>query len=130
MSALLDQCREAWQRTIKENPETIIVYRKAKVSNGFGGMIDDPFGAPVGVAIRIRLSHIQKAGDGPGPGGIAEDLGRYIMSDWKTIIYRDDIFEAIGKTWRVGIVDTIIQHGGIVGYRAPVIEASEIEAAT
>jgi hypothetical protein len=130
MSELLDQAREAWQRTIDENSESITFHRKAQVSDGFDGTVDNPFGAETAIIEKVRLSHDAAIADGAGPGGIAEHLNRYLMLSHKSTIARNDVFDAIGKKWRVLSVDKIVKFHGIIGFRAPVIEAVSMEANT
>lgn len=130
MTGQLEQARYGWQRTIDENPEVVVLYRKAQIGDGFGGSVENPFGAETPVTARIRMSHEGKAGQSAGPGGLEEQFNRYIMVNYQTFIMRNDVFEAIGKRWRVETVDPFIQFGGVVGYRASVIEATDIGVTT
>lgn len=130
MNEKLAQARAGWQHAIDENPDTVDIERRAMVSDGFGGTVANPFGTVTTHQVELRIAHEEKAADGPGPGGIAEDYGRFVMANWKQDIQRDDEFEAIGYRWRVGIVDAVKKFGGVVGYRAPIIEATESVTST
>jgi len=126
----LTQAREAWQRTIDENPEVIILYRKATRVNSFGETVENPYGLQMPITAKVRISHESKVGEGAGPGGLSEEMNRYIMVNYKTTILHGDVFEAIGKRFRIETVDPIHQYGGIAGYRASLIEAVGEEATT
>jgi hypothetical protein len=126
VSAQLDQARDGWTRTISENPVSVIIYRTKKVDDGFGGTVENPFGEETPLVYMVRIAHEKKTDDVGGPGGIAEDPGRFAMIKYTDIVNRNDVFEAYGKTWRIESVDPIIRFSGVVGYRAKIIETKEI----
>ena len=132
MRAELTQRRKAIQQKIKENPTAIISYTKPMVDDGMGGMIEDPFGDPVAADTRyVRLSHEMSSvpKNGTVPAGVSTNLQRFILSDFQTVITEGETFEAIGKEWRVGPVDTLYASGGIIGYQAPLMEAADFDEA-
>jgi hypothetical protein len=119
LNALLEQSRQGWRLNIEADPTTIIIYRKPIKDNGFGKMIPDPFGSPVPISQKVRISYESEAKDGKGPAGITERLNRYIFCDWKGDIQRGDLFTANGVSYEIGIIDTVRQNKGLVGFRAP-----------
>ena len=127
-AVLLKQARDGIRRLINENPETIIIYRKELKDDGFGGLIEDPFGDETPHTIKCRLSHEKKFPGNlyPSPSGFTTNLSRFILVDHTVTIYEGDLFEAIDKEYRIGAVDPLLKFGGIIGYQAPLIEASVI----
>lgn len=126
--ALLVQKRKGIQDKINKSPEAIIIYRKPMTDNGFGDLVEDPYGTPVPYNVRCRLSHEQ---EGPqtqinAPSGLSTALVRFILVDHKTTIYENDTFEALGKKFRIGVVDPLKKFNGILGYQAPLYEAEDI----
>ena len=130
MSEYLDQAREGWRKGIDENPVQIVIRRKPQAGDGFDGTVSNPFGTETLSTIKVRISHEAAASDGPGPGGISERMNRYIMVDHLSTIVRGDVFDIDGKTWKIGVVDTIRRFKGIVGYRAPILAIENMEVVT
>lgn len=128
MSAALEQARDAWLRQIDEDPILIVIFRKPKVDNGFGGLVEDPFGTARAETARIRICQERKQDEVVSPVGLTEDPQRYIICDYRTTVYKDEIFEALGKRWRIGVIDEKHRWGGTIGYRAPIRLASEVDA--
>ena len=125
MNPICEQARMGWDETIDANYVMIDIRRKPSKDNGFGKQVPDPFASEVILAPqKVRISHESKASDGPGPGGIEENLNRYIMIGFQGNIERGDVFGAYGKTFEIGIVDIIRAGDGIVGLRAPLINVS------
>jgi hypothetical protein len=129
---LVAQAREGIARIIGENPETVTVSRAAMVDDGFGGLVADPHGARSSVIVRCRLSHESR---GPvslaqSPAGLSTNLARFILVDHLTTIIAGDTFEALGRGWKIGAVDPLLNFGAIIGYQAPLVEASEVEVST
>lgn len=126
----LAQERDGIKKKIDENPTTIIVYRVPLISDGFGGMIPNPFGTEAQHVFRVRISHERKGPDAnvQNPAGLSTGLSRFILADHKSGIEEGDLFDAIGMAWRIGPVDPLYSHGGIKGYQAPLFEASEAPA--
>jgi len=129
--AELTQRRKAIQDKIKENPTAIITYSKPMVDDGMGGTVEDPYGTPVADETRyVRISHEQGMSvpkEGIVPAGVSTNLQRFILSDYQTVITGGETFEAIGKEWRVGPVDSLYASGGIIGYQAPLMEAADLD---
>lgn len=126
---LLKQARDGLKRIINENPETVIIYRKDLVDDGFGGLIEDPFGNETPHTIKCRLSHEKKFPGNfyPSPSGFTTNLSRFILVDHKTVVYEGDEFEAIDKRFKIGAVDSLDKFEGVIGYQAPLIEAVKLE---
>jgi hypothetical protein len=119
MNVLLEQSRVGWKLNIEADPATITIYRKPVKDNGFGKMVPNPFGHPVPISQKVRISYESQAADGAGPGGITEKLNRYIFCDWKGDIKRGDLFTVNGQSYEIGIIDEVRQNKGLVGFRAP-----------
>ena len=124
--AALKQARKGITLTIKENPTTIVISRKPVISNGRGGTKINPYGVPVDTTLTIRLSH---GSSGPfedieNPAGLGTDYSRWAIMDYKGGLQDGDIFEAEGIQWQAGPVDELPRFGGIIGYQAPLKEAS------
>lgn len=124
----LKQARDMIQRVINESPQIIVFERKPMKDDGFSGEIEDPYGEPVEHEIRCRLSHEKKF---PGnfeasPVGFTSNLARYILVNYKTTIYEGDRFDALGKGFRIGVIDILKKFDGIIGYQAPLIEAPDM----
>ncbi len=124
--AALKQARKGITLSIKESPVTIIISRKPVISNGRGGIKINPYGVPVDTTLTIRLSH---GSSGPfddieNPAGLGTDYSRWALVGYKGGLVDGDIFEAQGTQWQAGPVDQIERFGGIIGYQAPLKEAS------
>jgi hypothetical protein len=126
----LKQARKGIKFSINESPETGIIYRKSLKSDGFGGLIEDPFGEEEINIIKYRLSHEKKLPGNyePSPAGFTSNYQRFILVDYETIIYENDVFESeqAQKRYKIGVVDPLIKFGGVIGYQAPLIEAENI----
>lgn len=123
--SLLKQLRTGIKKHIAESPTVITIFRQPLVDDGFGGTVESPTAAPDEFTMTVRLSHEQK---GPEklesvPAGLSTNLSRFILVDYETVIYENDVFEAINKNWCVGPVDPLLKFGGIIGYQAPLREA-------
>jgi hypothetical protein len=121
----LDQSRKAIQFHINEDPESIIIFSKPIISDGQGGYVDDPFSIPVPRNIKGRISKEHRFPDNTQATGVGLTTAGswYLLVDWKTEIYKDEIFEARDRNWRIGPVAQIKEHGGVIAYEAPLIEA-------
>lgn len=128
MSAALDQARDAWLKRIEEDPIMVVMFRRPKVDDGFGGLVEDPFGTPRAETARIRICQERKEDEVISTVGISPDPQRYLICDFQTTVYKDEVFEAFGKRWRIGVVDERHRFGGVVGYRAPIVIAAEVES--
>ena len=114
---------------LEESPEEITVLRKTMISDGFDGMVIDPYGTEEPHEFKVRLSHEKKfpGNYNPAPGGLSTNLARFILVDHNTLIYDGDMFESsFGKEYKIGVVDPLIKFNGIIGYQAPLIEAVEM----
>ena len=125
----LQQARKGIKKLVNSNRTIIIIHRKPLTGDGFGGEVEDPFGAATGITVKCRLSHdaIAPAQLGEVSSGFTSDPILYILVDNAQDIVQDDIFEALSKKWKIGLVDTLHAHNGIIGYQAPLFEAETIE---
>jgi len=129
----LRQARDMIQGIIDESPVSVIVYRDVFIDNGFDRLVADPFHVGAPQNLRGRISHEKKAVEAVATtsAGLSTALSRYFLTNHKTEIREGEVFEAIGKRWRIGPVDVLRKFGGIVGYQAPLVEAAEVpEVAT
>jgi len=126
----LKQARAGIKQLILESPETITIKRKALIDDGAGDgvMVPDPFGTPDEVSLTVRISPKQK-----GPeiydsvqAGLSTNLSRFILVDWESLIYAEDIFYTIERWWKIGPVDTLKKFGGVIGYQAALSEAEDL----
>lgn len=126
----LKQARDGIKFTINEDPETLIVYRRKLIDDGFGGLIEDPYNNEKPSIIKGRISHERKQHGNyqPSPSGFTSNYARYLTVDYETIIYENDFFESERdqKRYKVGVVDPLRKFGGIIGYQAPLLEAAEL----
>jgi hypothetical protein len=130
--AMVAQARDGIKRLIDESPETVAIARAALVDNGFGDLVADPTGTTTDVVVRCRLSH---EASGPAaltmaPAGLSSNLRRYILVDHSTTIFEGEAFEAIGRGWKIGAVDPLKKFGQVIGYQAPLVEASTVGVTT
>jgi len=125
LRAEFKQKKESILHKIRENPSTIILYRKPMVDDGMGGEIEDPFGVDTEAVLVVRIFHNQSnvPATETNIAGFGSNLHRSILST--EIVYENEVFEAIGTRFRIGKVDTIKAFGGTVGYQADLYEASE-----
>lgn len=125
MNAELKQKKESIIAKIRENPETILLYRKPMVDDGMGGEVEDPFGVDTEAVLVVRIFHNQSnvPAAETNAAGFGSNLHRSILST--EIIYENEVFEAIGMRFRIGKVDPIKAFGGTVGYQADLYEAAE-----
>jgi hypothetical protein len=130
MNQNLKQARDGVKKIIKESPENIIIIRQPLVDNGFGKMVPDPFGTPEEHNYKVRISHERRQPGSltPGSAGFSTNLQRFILTDHLADIERGDIFEAIGRSWKIGPVDPLKKFGGIIGYQAPLTDAEIADA--
>lgn len=128
----LAHARRAVKALINESPESIIIQRQPMADDGFGGQVPDPFADPVTVNLKVRISHerSQPASLDSTSAGLSTNLQRFIMTDHKADIQAGDVFEALGRSWRVGPIDPLMKFGGVTGYQAPLMDAAETEAGT
>ena len=104
MNQLSAQARDAWNKTIDENPIVVDINRKAARQNSIGEDVVNPFSVTVPVKIKMRIAQESKAGDRPSPVGVSESMRMHAISDIDNVILRDDVFETNGKTYRVKMV--------------------------
>jgi hypothetical protein len=130
-SRLLDQARKGIKKLIDVNKSIIIIYRKALVDDGFGGLIPDPFGEPIPHSVRCRISHDQVHAPTmqSAPSGFSSDIVRYILIEHNQDIVVDDVFNYNGREYKIGLVDPLEAFGGIIGYQAPLQEAVTVQEA-
>lgn len=127
-AAKLKQARDGIASKIRENPTIIIILRQPMIDDEFGGMIPDPFGTPTENVYTVRLSHerSQVPENEPVPAGLSTNLQRFILTDHLADIRQDDVFDALGRSWKIGAVDPLYAYGGIKGYQAPLLEAAPV----
>jgi hypothetical protein len=56
---------------------------------------------------------------------MSTNLQRFILADYQADIKHVDVFEAIGRSWKIGPVDPLKKFGGVIGYQAPLTDAAE-----
>lgn len=120
---ILAQARRGIKILINENLSNIIIYSQASISDGFGGMTINPFGTSTPRNVRCRISSERVAEFTTSPSGFTNAINSFILVDFKTTITKDDTFEYLDKTWKIGIVETIKRFSGIVAYEAIMLEA-------
>lgn len=128
----LKQSREMIQRLIDENPSIISIWEKATMLNGKGDVVINPNAPSIEVKIKCRISH-EVAGTftiGNVQGALTSNLGRYILTNYKTKIISNTSFDAIDDKWRIGKVDPLWKFKGVIGYQAPLIQAVAKVAST
>jgi hypothetical protein len=123
----LRQLREGVKVHIAEQPTIIIPMRKPLVSDGFSGVIRSGT-AEAQDACRVRLQHesgsVQK--DSIGPTGLDTNLTLYVLTDYTCPLEEEDEFEALGSTWRVGVVNQLRRNGGVYKSEAPLIRGTSV----
>lgn len=126
---LLRQARKAIMQKIALSPSVINMITTPLVSDGFGGTIPDPFGVPTSVSKTVRISHqrSQVPENETKNTGLSTNLSRFVLSDYKTLLTEGcEISSYAGKKYKIGVVDTLENYGGIIGYEAPLIEGSNV----
>jgi hypothetical protein len=126
VNQLLKQARNGVKKVINESPENILIVRQPMTDDGFGNQVPDPFGTPTEHNYKVRISHER---GNPSiltdtSAGMSTNLQRFIMADYQADIEYGDVFEAIGRSWKIGPVDPLKKFGGIIGYQAPLTDAS------
>jgi hypothetical protein len=126
MNPFLKQARNGVKKVINESPENILIIRQPMTNDGFGNQVPDPFGTPTEHNYKVRISHER---GNPSiltdtSAGMSTNLQRFIMADYQADIEYGDVFEAIGRSWKIGPVDPLKKFGGIIGYQAPLTDAS------
>ncbi|MDH4127372.1 MAG: hypothetical protein OEV44_01365 [Spirochaetota bacterium] len=123
----LTQLRKGITAMININPITITTVRMPTKTDPFDATntIPDPFGTPVTVSIKCRVSHEEKGAFivTETNAGMSTNLGRFIISDYQNVLQENMTFTELGKKWRVGAVDPLIKFSDIIGYQAPLYEA-------
>lgn len=124
---MLNQLRGGIKTAIDMNPSTVVFMRKPMVDNGLGEMVEDPYGEPVAVTVRGRVSKERRGPEAGTPinTGLSTAGSFFFLTDWKTIIYKNDSFEHSDRRWRLDAVSRIEQAGGVIAYEAPMIQAEE-----
>lgn len=126
MNPLLKQSRDGVKKVINESPENILIVRQPMTDDGFGGQVPDPFGTATEHNYKVRISHER---GNPSiltdtSAGMSTNLQRFILADYQTDIKHGDVFEAIGRSWKIGPVDPLKKFGGVIGYQASLTDAS------
>lgn len=122
---LLKQARSGIKALINESPFTVTKSVYPLVSDGFGGMVEDPTGTPVPSTIKIRISHERRQTflNSEKPSGLSTDLQRFAMWAYDVTMEEGDSITGIAdKNYRIGPVDPLYKFGGIIGYQAKLIE--------
>ena len=121
----LAQARAGVSAKIKLDPTSIIVSRLPMLSDGFGGLVQDPTGTPIEYRYTVRISHDSKgpADLSSAPSGFSTNLFRYVLADHKTDLHEGDRIAWQSKTFMVGPVDPLTYLSEVIGYQAPLKEA-------
>ena len=126
----LKQVRKGFIDLINESPITLYKQVYPMVSDGKGGMIENPFGTPTNVSIKCRISHergIIVPKNNTTANGFSTNLERFVQVDYKTTITNGmNLKDFEGVVYKIGAVDPLIKFGGIYGYQAPLIEGSNV----
>lgn len=124
---MISQARAGIIAQINANPSRLRFIRLNMVDDGFGGQI--PMGDPLKYTAKVRISHESKSVPQleQKPVGLGTNLARYILADYKTLIQEGDRFNYQGTGWEVGVVDPLSYGSEIVGYQAPIKEATSME---
>lgn len=127
MNPFLKQARDGVKKLIKESSETIVIIRQPMTNDGFGGQVPDPLGTPTEHAYKVRIAHerSQPAMMTDTSAGMSTNLQRHLLADYQADIRLGDIFEALGRSWKVGPVDPLKKFNGVIGYQAPLTDASQ-----
>lgn len=123
--SVLSQARAGVTAKIKIDPITVVIPRPPMIDDGFGNMVEDPYGTPVNYRVTVRVSHDRK---GPAnlessPTGFSTNLFRYILANYKADIREGDKITYQNKSYMIGPVDPLTFMGGVIGYQAPLKEA-------
>ena len=127
MNPLLKQARDGIKKIINESPKNILIVRQPMTDDGFGGQVPDPFGTATEHNYKVRISHERGDPDmlTDTSAGMSTNLQRFIMTDYQADIKHGDVFEAIGRSWKIGPVDPLEKFNGVIGYQAPLTDAAE-----
>jgi len=124
---MLKQAREGFKRNIAVNRSRITLTRQPTTTDPITGeQVADPTGTATTHTIYCRITHerSQVPENEANPAGLSTNLQRMIMTDWENIPQENDTFTWNEIGWEVGPVDPVIQFGGIIGYQAPLQEAT------
>ena len=121
----LAQARSGVSAKIRLDPTIIVISRLPMLSDGFGGLVQDPTGTPIEYRYTVRISHDSK---GPAdltssPNGFSTNLFRYVLADHKTDLKEGDRIAWQSKVFMVGPVDPLTYMSKVIGYQAPLKEA-------
>ncbi len=123
----LKQQRSGFTRNINIDPIIISVSRiTSLVSDGVGGLVEDPYATPTVVSLTVRVVHEQKNPEpvSEGSAGLSSNLGRMVLSNYKNEIAQYDVIPYEGRNYKIGIVDPLRKFGGVYGYQAPLVEVN------
>lgn len=81
----MSQARDGIIRMIKADPTIITITRKARIADGFGGLMDDPLGATKEYKYRVKISHQKSSvpASSSAPVGLATNLQKMMTIDYK-----------------------------------------------
>ncbi len=126
----LSQERSRIKFLVNESPTIATIKSKshAKIPDGIGGEVEDPFAQKVERTVKFRLAHSTQtvpevnAVDG---GTFTTDYNRIATWAYDVQISAGDTFidVDIGRQFRFGRVDVLRKFGGIVGYQSTIIES-------
>lgn len=124
---IAESLRRAYQAKIAINPVIVEIQRLPLIPNGFGGYIQDFSGSVTVIRERIRISHEQ--GSVPSvassPIGISTSFSLYALLPWNSQMKQGEEIRAGQRSWRVGVVDSLIVEGVVYGKRATLTETSK-----
>jgi hypothetical protein len=126
---MIDQLRDGTYRQIAENPTIITPYRRPLVSDDFGGLAPDPTGTLTAQPLaRVRLSHESSSvpANRPMPSGLDTNLSLYVLTDYHAPLQDGDVFNAEGRGWKVGPINTLKIEGYTYATEAPITPADTV----
>ena len=127
IAVMLTQLRTGIKTAIDMNPVDIVMMRKEMVSDGMGGLVENPYGTPVAYPVHGRISKERRGPEGGTPinTGLSTAGSFYLLVEHTVTIYKNDPFEWNDRRWRLDAVSEIVQAGGVIAYEAPLIQAEE-----
>jgi len=123
---ILESLRKAYDAKIAINPTVVEIQRLPLIPNGFGGYVQDFSGSVTVIRERVRISHEQGSvpAGSASPVGISTSFGLYALLPWNSQVKQGEEIRAGLRSWRVGVVDSLIVEGKVYGKRAPLTETS------
>lgn len=119
-TSALNQLRKTFALHVAQSPDSVTIRRSTDSIN--------PFAPTVTIVLTARLSHersrkIDRVGDYPS--GLDTDLGLFLQWPWNIIVNENEVIQARGKLYKVGVVDPIKKFGGVHCHQAPLYPAGD-----